>query len=68
LFLSVGSSGTQVTNLQKYLTQKGFYAGPITGYYGALTQVAVKTYQNAHGIDPLGYVGPSTRAALNIGE
>ncbi|MDR3582161.1 MAG: peptidoglycan-binding domain-containing protein [Candidatus Pacebacteria bacterium] len=67
-FLSTGSTGTQVTNLQNYLTQKGFYSGPVTGYFGSLTAVAVAKYQTAHGISAVGYVGPGTRAALNIGE
>ncbi len=67
-FLSVGSEDGQVTALQQYLLQKGFYSGPVTGYYGALTEEAVEKYQTAHGIDPAGYVGPSTRAALNAGE
>jgi hypothetical protein len=67
-FMSVGSSGAQVTNLQKYLSAKGFFSGSPTGYYGALTQAAVKKYQTAHGINPAGYVGPGTRAAMNAGE
>ena len=67
-FLSAGSQDAQVTELQQYLTQKGFYSGPITGFYGSLTETAVGKYQTAHGIDPAGYVGPSTRAALNAGE
>jgi hypothetical protein len=68
LFLSAGSTGTQVTDLQNYLTAKGFYSGPVTGYFGTLTAAAVKKYQTAHGISSVGYVGPGTRAALNIGE
>lgn len=67
-FLGAGSQNTQVTALQQYLTQKGFYTGPVTGFYGTLTETAVKQYQSAHGIDAVGYVGPSTRAALNAGE
>jgi hypothetical protein len=67
-FLSIGSTGTQVTNLQNYLTQKGFYSGPVTGYYGSLTAAAVKKYQTAHGITPAGYVGPGTRTVLNAGR
>jgi ferredoxin len=67
-FLNAGSEGSEVTALQQYLTQKGFYSGPITGYFGSLTEAAVAKYQSAHAIDPLGYVGPSTRAALNAGE
>jgi hypothetical protein len=67
-FLSIGSQGAQVTALQQLLTKDGFYTGPITGYYGLLTESAVKKFQSAHGIDAKGYVGPSTRVALNIGE
>ena len=67
-FLNVGSQGAEVTALQQYLAAKGFYSGPITGFYASLTETAVGKYQTAHGIDPAGYVGPSTRAALNAGE
>ncbi len=66
--LSLTSTGTDVTELQKLLAAKGFYSGPVTGSYGPLTEAAVKMYQTAHGISPLGYVGPSTRAALNAGQ
>ena len=67
-FLSVGSEDAEVSALQQYLTQKGFYDGPVTGFYGSATESAVKSYQAAHGITAAGYVGPSTRAALNAGE
>jgi len=67
-FLSVGSQDAQVTALQKRLSTLGYYTGSITGYYGSLTQAAVKRYQSAHGIEAKGYVGPSTRAALNSGK
>jgi hypothetical protein len=63
--LSLGSTGTDVTSLQKLLAAKGYYSGSITGYYGTLTMDAVMRYQTAHGITPLGNVGPATRAALN---
>jgi ferredoxin len=66
--LTVGSGGDQVTALQQRLTALGFYSGPITGFYGALTKDAVVKYQTAHGIVATGYVGPSTRAALNAGN
>jgi hypothetical protein len=67
-FLGVGSTGAAVTALQRQLTADGFYAGPITGTYGLLTEAAVEKFQSAHGISPKGYVGPGTRAALNAGE
>jgi hypothetical protein len=67
-FLTIGSQDADVTALQERLTADGFYAGPITGYFGTLTAAAVEKYQSAHGIEVKGYVGPSTRAALNAGE
>ncbi|HUC01526.1 MAG TPA: peptidoglycan-binding domain-containing protein [Candidatus Paceibacterota bacterium] len=67
-FLGYGSTGAAVTALQEQLTRDGIYSGPITGYYGDLTTTAVKTFQSDHGISSVGYVGPSTRAALNAGD
>jgi hypothetical protein len=64
-FLNLNSTGTEVTELQKRLTAFGIYSGPITGTFGPLTETAVKVYQAAHGITQAGYVGPSTRTALN---
>lgn len=66
--LTVGSEDAQVTQLQQRLTTLGFYSGPITGYYGSLTEQAVIKYQAAHSITETGDVGPSTRAALNAGD
>ncbi|MDE1975109.1 MAG: peptidoglycan-binding protein, partial [Patescibacteria group bacterium] len=39
-----------------------------TGYYGNLTESAVKAFQTAHSIESLGIVGPQTRAALNAAK
>jgi len=67
-FLSIGSQGAAVTALQQRLVADGFLSSAPTGYYGALTEAAVKKYQAAHGLDAKGYVGPGTRAALNAGQ
>ncbi len=66
--LTLGSTGQDVTELQQRLTTEGIYSGPITGYYGSLTETAVEKYQTLNGIEPLGNVGPATRAALNAGK
>lgn len=68
--LKIGSSGADVTALQKRLTSEGVYAGPISGYYGSLTKAAVENYQENNRIansGTIGYgeVGPHTRASLN---
>ncbi len=66
--LTVGSQDAEVTALQERLAALGFYSGPVTGYFGTLTQEAVMKYQTAHGITATGYTGPSTRTALNAGN
>ncbi len=63
--LQVGSTGADVTALQDILIRAGYLTGAATGYYGLLTQTAVENYQTAHGLAPVGVVGPATRAALN---
>lgn len=72
--LSVGSEGSDVSQLQTILTTLGHYTyGEITGYYGQATQAAVQRYQCAKGIvcfgtpasTGYGAVGPKTRATLN---
>lgn len=73
--LSVGSKGDDVTMLQKTLKYDGFYAtGPITGYYGKLTENAVFRFQNYYKDElliPNGYkigtgvVGEITRKKIN---
>ena len=65
-FLTIGSSDAQVLALQKFLAQNGFLKPQYeTGYYGTLTQSAVKSFQSAHNIPTVGTVGPLTRAAIN---
>jgi len=65
--LSVGSSGSQVTQLQQFLaTNSQIYpSGDVTGYFGPLTQAAVTQFQVAYGIPQVGQVGPVTEAKIN---
>ena len=63
--LEKGISGSQVTALQKQLQAAGYFDGPVTGYYGALTQQAVIDFQTANGIVPNGVADTSTLQALN---
>lgn len=65
LSLKLGSKNADVTALQKFLAQQGYFTASATGYYGFLTMAAVKRFQAAHGIQALGVVGPATRNVLN---
>lgn len=39
--------------------------GLVTGYFGSLTEKAVKRFQTKYGIEQTGFVGPQTRSKLN---
>lgn len=67
-YLGVGSQGAGVTALQQLLTRDDVYSGPVTGYFGTLTEAAVAALQGAHGLKQVGYVGPMTRVLLNQEE
>ncbi|HRZ34726.1 MAG TPA: peptidoglycan-binding protein, partial [Candidatus Paceibacterota bacterium] len=66
--LTIGSTGSDVAELQAFLVSKGYLvmpAGVSMGYFGSLTQAALASYQAASGIAPAaGYFGPITRAAV----
>jgi peptidoglycan hydrolase-like protein with peptidoglycan-binding domain len=53
-----------VSGLQNFLINKGYLQSEATGYFGAMTLKAVKSYQAAKGFGQTGYVGPLTRGAM----
>lgn len=65
--LSVGSRGSNVTNLQTFFASDRYIypEGRITGYYGLLTRAAVVQFQVNYGISPVGVVGPVTLPKIN---
>jgi len=65
--LSRGMRGEEVTMLQEILaTDPGIYPeGLVTGYFGPLTERAVKKFQQKAGIETVGVVGPKTKAKIN---
>ncbi len=62
--LRLGSSGNAVTSLQEQLAALGFYNGPISGYFGSLTEAAVMDFQSSQGLLADGIVGGATESAL----
>ena len=62
--LSLNSSGTSVSNLQKDLTTLGYYYAQITGNFGPKTEAAVKAFQKANGLTADGVAGAKTLSAI----
>ncbi|MEK9195549.1 MAG: peptidoglycan-binding protein, partial [Patescibacteria group bacterium] len=62
-----GASGEDVKKLQEFLRSSSdvYPEGVVNGYFGPLTEIAVKRFQEKNGLEPVGVVGPKTRVALN---
>ena len=65
--LRLGATGDEVRELQAFLRQHPdiYPEGLVTGYFGPLTEAAVKRLQEKNDIESVGIVGPQTRAKLN---
>src|SRR6266511_817865 len=59
-----GSQGVEVAKIQARLKELGHYLGPIDADFGGGTEVAVRVFQKAKGLQVDGKVGPITWAAL----
>src|SRR6476469_5294981 len=64
LAIKKGDSGSEVAELQKTLQNAGYFRGRATGFYGSLTQAAVKKFQADNNLKVDGIVGPKTLSAL----
>lgn len=64
--LEVGSSGSDVTKVQKKLIQYGYLTGTADGKYGEKTRDAVRLFQKRNGLTVDGKVGSATAAALGV--
>jgi len=65
--LQRGTRGDEVKELQEFLKQflDIYPEGLVTGYFGPLTEAAVKRFQEKQGIETIGIVGPKTRTKIN---
>ena len=62
----VDTARTYPETLRRIKIAQNFLASDsASGYYGPLTRAAVITLQKSHGLEPVGHVGPKTRAILN---
>ncbi|RUT03479.1 hypothetical protein DSM106972_051180 [Dulcicalothrix desertica PCC 7102] len=64
LAVSRGTSGTEVSSVQRCLKQLGYFNGPVTGNFGSQTQDAVTRFQRANRLPAVGSVGPRTQQLL----
>ena len=62
-----GDSGPRVLQLQRRLSELGYWLGEPDGSFGSLTQQAVFALQKSAGLRRDGVVGPRTRRALEAG-
>lgn len=62
-----GVSGNEVKEIQKFLKQSPeiYPEGLITGYYGSLTEKAVKKFQEREGLSATGKIDETTRSSIN---
>lgn len=62
--LRVGSTGSDVSDLQARLTELGYYSGTIDGMYAVGTQQAVAEFQSRSGLTADGVAGRRTQDLL----
>ncbi len=60
-----GASGDNIKDIQVVLkSDPAIYNGPVSGYYGAMTEVAIKKLQAKYGLSQTGIIDSATRAIL----
>lgn len=62
----IGSTGSEVTNIQSRLKAWGYYSYSVDGVYGWRTAEAVKSFQRKHGLTADGICGPATLAKIGL--
>ena len=61
---ALGDMGDEVTAIQQKLFDLGYYSAEVTGYFGELTEQAVKDFQYINGIEVSGIVDEFTYEVL----
>ncbi len=62
----LGSTGSEVRNIQTRLKSWGYNIGTVDGVYGTKTEAAVKQFQRNNGLTPDGVAGPATLAKIGL--
>ena len=64
--MRLGEQGDSVSKIQQLLNKYGYLSSSnVTGYYGEVTENAVKAFQRNNGLSPDGSVGQNTLAKLS---
>lgn len=58
------TQGNEVSQLQYYLKQGGYYSGKITGNYLSITKHAVEEFQKDNNVAVTGIVNKTTRNVM----
>ena len=61
-----GSAGSVVSQIQKRLSDWGYYFGSVDGVYGSRTESAVRYFQSKNGLTVDGVAGDRTLAAMGV--
>lgn len=64
----INDNSIEVVNIQSRLRDLGYYNYKVTGFYGSLTEYAVKLFQRYNGIKETGEVDSVTEEALYANE
>lgn len=67
--LRLGDNGDTISRVQNMLSKLGYlHSGNVTGYYGEITENAVKLFQRTNNLSVDGTVGAQTMAMLTGGD
>jgi peptidoglycan hydrolase-like protein with peptidoglycan-binding domain len=62
--ITIGTTGEQVIVLQDFLRAEGVFTLESTGYFGSITQNALKNYQSKNGVAATGMIDAATMAVM----
>jgi murein L,D-transpeptidase YcbB/YkuD len=62
--VTIGSQGEKVFMLQDFLRAEGHFNRESTGYFGPITEAALKSYQGMNGLTATGMLDNSTLAVI----
>jgi peptidoglycan hydrolase-like protein with peptidoglycan-binding domain len=68
VYLRRGDSAATVSAVQRKLRELGYFTANLTGYYGPITERAVRDFQVDNGIRPTGEIEPTTWSLLFAGK